>query len=134
MSGIEEFIEKWLPQYQEATIETFQMVGISLFYSILIGIPIRDSIGSLSTRTIIGKSMVEPNFKFSRECCEICPVHHSIVFHLAIHEISRRYDDRCKRGYRPTCSLYSPVHSPSIGISFIGSRQRHNRSLYIYGD
>lgn len=35
-----EFFEKWWPQYQQATIETFQMVSISLFYSIIIGIPL----------------------------------------------------------------------------------------------
>ncbi|MDS9472596.1 methionine ABC transporter permease [Sporosarcina pasteurii] len=40
MNGFGDFIEKWLPQYQQATIETFQMVGISLFYSVLIGIPL----------------------------------------------------------------------------------------------
>ncbi len=40
MNGYGEFIEKWLPQYQQATIETFQMVGISLFYSVIIGIPL----------------------------------------------------------------------------------------------
>lgn len=35
-----EFIEKWLPQFQQATVETFQMVGISLLFSIIIGIPL----------------------------------------------------------------------------------------------
>lgn len=40
MRGYEEFIEKWLPQFQQATIETFQMVGISLVFSIIIGIPL----------------------------------------------------------------------------------------------
>lgn len=40
MSGYEEFIEKWVPQFQQATIETFQMVGISLFFAVIIGIPL----------------------------------------------------------------------------------------------
>lgn len=53
MSGYEDFIEKWLPQYQQATIETFQMVGISLFYSILIGIPL----GILLVLTRPGQAM-----------------------------------------------------------------------------
>lgn len=53
MSGYEDFIEKWLPQYQQATIETFQMVGISLFYSILIGIPL----GILLVLTRSGQAM-----------------------------------------------------------------------------
>ncbi len=40
MNGYEQFIEKWLPQYQLATVETFQMVGLSLLFSIIIGIPL----------------------------------------------------------------------------------------------
>jgi D-methionine transport system permease protein len=40
LNGYEQFIEKWLPQYQLATVETFQMVGLSLLFSIIIGIPL----------------------------------------------------------------------------------------------
>ncbi|MCM3359130.1 MULTISPECIES: methionine ABC transporter permease [unclassified Psychrobacillus] len=40
MSGIEQFTNQWLPLIGKATIETFQMVGISLLISILIGIPL----------------------------------------------------------------------------------------------
>lgn len=40
MNDYEEFIEKWVPQFQQATIETFQMVGISLFFAVIIGIPL----------------------------------------------------------------------------------------------
>ncbi|MER2263360.1 MAG: methionine ABC transporter permease [Psychrobacillus sp.] len=40
MSRIEQFTNQWLPLIGEAIIETFQMVGISLLISILIGIPL----------------------------------------------------------------------------------------------
>lgn len=40
MSGINEFIDKWSSQFLTASIETFQMVGISLLFSTLIGIPL----------------------------------------------------------------------------------------------
>ena len=34
------FLDRWLPVIWKATIETFQMTGISLFFSVLIGIPL----------------------------------------------------------------------------------------------
>jgi len=34
------FLERWLPIIIKGTIETLQMVGISLFFSILIGVPL----------------------------------------------------------------------------------------------
>ena len=37
---MEEYIQEWLPIIGQAVVETFQMVGISLFFSILIGIPL----------------------------------------------------------------------------------------------
>lgn len=40
MGRIHEFIQNWLPHITEATIETFQMVGISLSLSLLLGIPL----------------------------------------------------------------------------------------------
>ncbi|MCZ8532413.1 methionine ABC transporter permease [Psychrobacillus psychrodurans] len=40
MSRIDQFIEQWLPIIGESVVQTFQMVGISLFFSVLIGIPL----------------------------------------------------------------------------------------------
>lgn len=40
MGRIEQFIDQWLPYITEASIETFQMVSISLILSIFIGIPL----------------------------------------------------------------------------------------------
>ncbi|KQL35766.1 methionine ABC transporter permease [Psychrobacillus sp. FJAT-21963] len=40
MSRYEQFTEQWLPIIGKSVIETFQMVGISLFFSVLIGIPL----------------------------------------------------------------------------------------------
>src|SRR5690625_3501072 len=40
MGRIEQFIEQWLPYIQKASIETFQMVSISLLLAILIGVPL----------------------------------------------------------------------------------------------
>lgn len=40
MGRIEEFIHNWLPYIKAASIETFQMVSISLLLSIVIGIPL----------------------------------------------------------------------------------------------
>src|SRR5699024_3880888 len=37
---MENFIEQWLPIIGQAIIETFQMVSISLFFAILIGVPL----------------------------------------------------------------------------------------------
>lgn len=37
---MEQFIQEWLPIIGEAVIETFQMVIISLFFAILIGVPL----------------------------------------------------------------------------------------------
>src|SRR5699024_8867414 len=34
------FMDKWIPIMGEATIETFQMVGLSLLLSVIIGIPL----------------------------------------------------------------------------------------------
>lgn len=40
MSRLEQFTDQWLPIIGKSIIETFQMVGISLFFSVLIGIPL----------------------------------------------------------------------------------------------
>ena len=40
MSRTDQFVEQWLPIIGESVVETFQMVGISLFFSVLIGIPL----------------------------------------------------------------------------------------------
>ncbi|GGA26491.1 methionine ABC transporter permease [Psychrobacillus lasiicapitis] len=40
MSRLDTFINQWLPIIGKSVIETFQMVGISLFFSVLIGIPL----------------------------------------------------------------------------------------------
>ena len=40
MSSIQSFFTDWSDVIGKAIIETFQMVGISLFFSILIGIPL----------------------------------------------------------------------------------------------
>lgn len=40
MERIEQFIEQWLPYITKASIETFQMVSVSLVISIIIGIPL----------------------------------------------------------------------------------------------
>lgn len=40
MNRYEQFTEQWLPIIGKSVIETFQMVGISLFFSVLIGIPL----------------------------------------------------------------------------------------------
>lgn len=40
MSRLEQFTNQWLPIIGKSVIETFQMVGISLFFSVLIGIPL----------------------------------------------------------------------------------------------
>ncbi|PXW90138.1 D-methionine transport system permease protein [Pseudogracilibacillus auburnensis] len=40
MDRYDEFIQDWLPIIGKAIIETFQMVGISLLFSVLIGIPL----------------------------------------------------------------------------------------------
>lgn len=40
MSRLEQFTDQWLPIIGKSVIETFQMVGISLFFSVLIGIPL----------------------------------------------------------------------------------------------
>lgn len=37
---MEQFIQEWLPIIGQAVVETFQMVIISLFFSVLIGIPL----------------------------------------------------------------------------------------------
>ncbi|TQR09069.1 methionine ABC transporter permease [Psychrobacillus soli] len=40
MNRLETFTDQWLPIIGKSVIETFQMVGISLFFSVLIGIPL----------------------------------------------------------------------------------------------
>lgn len=40
MGRYEQFTEQWLPIIGKAMVETFQMVGISLLFSIVIGIPL----------------------------------------------------------------------------------------------
>lgn len=40
MGRVEQFIEQWMPHIIKASIETFQMVSISLLLAILIGIPL----------------------------------------------------------------------------------------------
>ncbi|MDI2589060.1 ABC transporter permease [Psychrobacillus sp. NEAU-3TGS] len=40
MSRLDTFINQWLPIIGKSVVETFQMVGISLFFSVLIGIPL----------------------------------------------------------------------------------------------
>lgn len=40
MSRLEQFTNQWLPIIGKSVIETFQMVGISMFFSVLIGIPL----------------------------------------------------------------------------------------------
>lgn len=40
MGRIEQFIDQWMPYIIEASIETFQMVSISLLLSVLIGVPL----------------------------------------------------------------------------------------------
>ena len=40
MSRTDQFVEQWLPIIGESVVETFQMVSISLFFSVLIGIPL----------------------------------------------------------------------------------------------
>lgn len=40
MSRSEQFINQWIPIIWKSVIETFQMVSISLFFSVLIGIPL----------------------------------------------------------------------------------------------
>lgn len=40
MNRFEQFTEQWLPIIGKSVIETFQMVGISLFFAVLIGIPL----------------------------------------------------------------------------------------------
>ena len=40
MSRFEQFTNQWLPIIGKSVVETFQMVGISLFFSVLIGIPL----------------------------------------------------------------------------------------------
>lgn len=40
MSRAEQFFDQWLPIIGISVIETFQMVGFSLFFSVLIGIPL----------------------------------------------------------------------------------------------
>ncbi|QFF98773.1 ABC transporter permease [Psychrobacillus glaciei] len=53
MSRFEQFTDQWLPIIGKSVIETFQMVGISLFFSILIGIPL----GILIVLTRPGQSL-----------------------------------------------------------------------------
>ena len=53
MSAFNEFIDKWSSQFLTATIETFQMVGISLLLATLIGVPL----GILLVLTRTGQSM-----------------------------------------------------------------------------
>lgn len=40
MGRIEAFLDQWLPFLKKAGVETFQMVTISLFFAVLIGIPL----------------------------------------------------------------------------------------------
>ncbi|WP_144513134.1 methionine ABC transporter permease [Bacillus sp. FJAT-22090] len=40
MNRFEQFTEQWLPIIGKSVVETFQMVGISLFFAVLIGIPL----------------------------------------------------------------------------------------------
>lgn len=40
MSRLETFTDQWLPVIGKSVVETFQMVGISLFFAVLIGIPL----------------------------------------------------------------------------------------------
>ncbi|HLR75818.1 MAG TPA: methionine ABC transporter permease [Virgibacillus sp.] len=40
MGRIEQFVDQWMPYIIEASIETFQMVSISLLLSVLIGVPL----------------------------------------------------------------------------------------------
>lgn len=40
MSRFETFTDQWLPVIGKSVVETFQMVGISLFFAVLIGIPL----------------------------------------------------------------------------------------------
>lgn len=40
MSRLETFTDQWLPVIGKSVVETFQMVGISLFFAVIIGIPL----------------------------------------------------------------------------------------------
>lgn len=40
MERFQQFTEQWLPIIGKAVVETFQMVGVSLLFSILIGVPL----------------------------------------------------------------------------------------------
>jgi len=53
MSRLEQFTDQWLPIIGKSVIETFQMVGISLFFAVLIGIPL----GILIVLTRPGQSL-----------------------------------------------------------------------------
>lgn len=56
MHIINEFLDEWGGYIWEAAIQTFQMVGISLFFSVLIGLPL----GVLLVLTRPGKSLSNP--------------------------------------------------------------------------
>lgn len=53
MERFQQFTEQWLPVIGKAVVETFQMVGVSLLFSILIGVPL----GILIVLTRPGQSM-----------------------------------------------------------------------------
>jgi D-methionine transport system permease protein len=56
MNWIKEFLDSWGSYIWEAILQTFQMVGVSLFFSILIGLPL----GVLLVLSRPGKSLSNP--------------------------------------------------------------------------
>lgn len=56
MERYETFVNQWLPIIGEGLVQTFQMVGISLFFSVLIGIPL----GVLLVLTRSGQAWENP--------------------------------------------------------------------------
>jgi len=54
--SIGKFLDRWGDTLWEATLQTFQMVGISLFFSVVIGLPL----GVLLVLTRPGKSWSNP--------------------------------------------------------------------------
>ncbi len=53
MDRLQQFTDQWLPIIGKAVVETFQMVGVSLLFSILIGVPL----GILIVLTRPGQSL-----------------------------------------------------------------------------
>ncbi|MFJ8066989.1 methionine ABC transporter permease [Psychrobacillus sp. NPDC096426] len=64
MSRLETFTDQWLPIIGKSVIETFQMVGISLFFAVLIGIPL----GILIVLTRTGQPLQN---KFLYQLCNL---------------------------------------------------------------